>query len=154
MCILGDDDTLEPEYLATCLSALDESGAAIAYTQVMGRNARGQTTGAYIPPAVVTLNAMRERNYIWSSSVVRREWWELVNGYDMSIPYVHDYDFWVRCLKAGARAEYVPIVGWNHYAHDEGRVTTTTDKTLAWKAFDERHPHFRNANWDSISVVY
>jgi len=61
----------------------------------------------------------------------------------MPIPYVHDYDFWVRCLQAGAKTEYVPIIGWNHYAHNEGRVTTTSDKTEAWAAFDAKHPGFR-----------
>jgi hypothetical protein len=143
VCILGDDDTMEPAYIQSCISALDASGADIAYTNVQGIDAHGYKTGVYVPPSVITLDTMRHGNKIWSSSIVRRELWQRIGGYDMPIPYVHDYDFWVRCLQAGAKTEYVPIIGWNHYAHNEGRVTTTSDKTEAWAAFDAKHPDFR-----------
>jgi GT2 family glycosyltransferase len=143
VCILGDDDTMEPAYIQTCISALDASGADIAYTNVQGIDAHGYKTGIYEPPSVITLDTMRGGNKIWSSSIVRRDLWQRIGGYDMTIPYVHDYDFWVRCLKAGARTQYVPIVGWNHYAHHEGRVTTTSDHSKAWEAFDSKHPGFR-----------
>jgi teichuronic acid biosynthesis glycosyltransferase TuaG len=143
VCILGDDDTMNPEYIQTCISALDTSGADIAYTQVMGRDGHGYPIGIYDPPHTITLDTMRQGNKIWSSSIVRRELWQRVGGYDMPIPYVHDYDFWVRCLQAGAKTEYVPIVGWNHYAHNEGRVTTTSDHSKAWQMFDAKHPGFR-----------
>lgn len=143
VCILGDDDTMEPAYIQTCISTLDASGADIAYTDVYFRDGSGRLIDTYRPPGVITLETMRHGNKIWSSSIVRRELWQRIGGYDMPIPYVHDYDFWVRCLQAGAKTEYVPIVGWNHYAHNEGRVTTTSDKTEAWRAFDTKHPGFR-----------
>lgn len=143
VCILGDDDTMEPAYIQSCISALDASGADIAYTDVYYRDGSGRLIDTYRPPGTITLDTMREGNKIWSSSIVRRELWQRIGGYDMPIHYVHDYDFWVRCLQAGAKAEYVPIIGWNHYAHNEGRVTTTSDKTEAWAAFDRKHPGFR-----------
>lgn len=143
VCILGDDDTMEPAYIQTCIAALDASGADIAYTDVYYRDGTGRLIDTYRPPGVITLDTMRGGNKIWSSSIVRRELWQRIGGYDMPIPYVHDYDFWVRCLQAGAKTEYVPIIGWNHYAHNEGRVTTTSDKTEAWAAFDCKHPGFR-----------
>lgn len=143
VCILGDDDTLEPRYIQSCINWLELTQGDIAYTQVMGRNGDGKPNGVYVPPSVITLETMRHGNAIWSSSIVRRDLWQRVNGYDMSIPYVHDYDFWVRCLQAGARTHYVPIIGWNHYAHNEGRVTTTSNHDHAWAAFDAKHPNFR-----------
>ena len=143
VCILGDDDTMEPAYIQSCISALDASGADIAYTDVYYRDGSGRLLDTYRPPGTITLETMRQGNKIWSSSIVRREVWQRIGGYDMPIPYVHDYDFWVRCLKAGAKTEYVPIIGWNHYAHHEGRVTTTSDHTEAWRVFDAKHPGFR-----------
>jgi len=143
VCILGDDDTMEPAYIQTCITALDASGADIAYTDVYYRDGSGRLLDTYRPPGTITLETMRGGNKIWSSSIVRRDLWQRIGGYDMPIPYVHDYDFWVRCLQAGAKTEYVPIIGWNHYAHNEGRVTTTSDKTEAWRAFDTKHPGFR-----------
>lgn len=154
VCILGDDDTLEPEYLATCLTALDASGADIAYSDVLLCDVVGQPFGVFNPPAQLSLENMRRQNYIWQSAVVRRLTWERVGGYDMSIPYGHDYDFWVRCLQMGAKAEYVPEVGWHYYIHNENRVTMTTDHLASWMLFDKKHPGFRTPNSDSIAVVY
>lgn len=143
LVILGDDDTLKPEYLETAVTVLDHTGADIAYAQTQGRNGRDELTGLYVPPSVITLETMRHGNAIWQSSVVRRSTWLAVGGYDMSIPYAHDYDFWVRCLQQGARTTYLPMIGWTHYAHDEGRVTTTTDHAANWRIFDAKHPGFR-----------
>lgn len=143
VCILGDDDTMEHNYLKSCVDALDKSGADIAYTDVYIRSGNGAYLDTYRPPYYIMLDTMQDGNKIWSSSVIRRTMWQKVNGYDMSIPYVHDYDFWVRCLKAGAKTQYVPIFGWSHYQHDEGRVTTTSNHAKAWQAFDAKHPGFR-----------
>lgn len=143
VCILGDDDEMEPHYLDACIKTLDDTRADIAYSDVYYLDGHGNLLDVYRPPATITLDTMRGGNKIWSSSIVRRSVWQAVHGYDMGIPYVHDYDFWVRCLQASAKAEYVPIIGWKHYAHNEGRVTTTSDKTEAWRAFDTKHLGFR-----------
>lgn len=143
LVILGDDDTLEPDYLETAVKDLDWTGADIAYSKTQGRNGRGDATGVYLPPSIITLETMRRGNAIWQSSVVRRSLWEAVGGYDMSIPYAHDYDFWVRCLQHGATTTYLPMIGWTHYEHNEGRVTTTTDHAANWRLFDAKHPGFR-----------
>lgn len=147
LVILGDDDTLEPDYLRACVDLLDRTGADIAYADVLGRDGDNRIIGGYHPPEVITLETMRHGNAIWQSSVVRRAMWETVGGYDMSIPYAHDYDFWVRCLQHGARALYVPPTtwryGWTHYEHNAGRVTTTTDHAANWRLFDAKHPGFR-----------
>lgn len=144
VCILGDDDTMEPAYLESCIKTLDDTKADIAYTDVYYFDEHGNLLDVYRPPHRITLDTMREGNKLWSTSIVRRSLWQSVNGYDMSIPYVHDYDFWVRCLKAGAKTQYVPMIGWKHYAHNQGRVTTTTNHSEAFAVFDSKHPNFRS----------
>jgi len=153
LCILGDDDTLEPEYLERTVSALDATGADIAYTNVKGahRNAEGHTrpNKPYIPPPSVTLKEMADGNKIWQSSLVRKTAWERVGGYDMSLEYVHDWDFWVRVMQTGGQAIYVPIDGWTHFTHTEHRVTTSSNRTLAVAAFWAKHTdlaRFRESN--------
>ena len=143
--ILGDDDTLEPGYLEAALDTLDRTKADIAYSDVWVRNNDGELIELYRPPGEITLETMREGNKIWQSSVVRASRWRAVGGYDMRIPYAHDYDFWVRCLKDGATTAYLPICGWNYFVHDVGRVTDNTDKHLNWTLFDVKHPGFRLA---------
>lgn len=143
-CILGDDDELGAGYLAAVVKMLDETGAAIGYTDVVGadRNRRGvvSITGKYVPPPQVGLKEMAQGNKIWQSSLVRAEAWRRVYGYAMELEYVHDWDFWVRVLEDGGKAVYVPGVSWTHYTHYLDRVTTTSNRERAFAAFWERHP--------------
>lgn len=144
LCILGDDDTLEPHYFEHTLSALDATGADICYTNVKGahRNADGSVKykNVYTPPSCITLKEMTEGNKIWQSSVVRKAAWDCVGGYDMALEYVHDWDFWLRVLKSGGQALYVPIDGWVHYTHDGPRVTTSSNRERAFAALHAKHP--------------
>lgn len=144
LCILGDDDTLEPHYFEHTLSALDATQADIAYTNVKGahRNADGSVTmkKVYYPPSSVTLTELAQGSKIWQSSIVRRSAWERVNGYDMTLEYVHDWDFWIRVLKSGGQAIYIPIDGWMHYTHDGPRVTTSSNRERAFAALHRKHP--------------
>lgn len=144
LCILGDDDTLNPHYFEHTLSALDATQADIAYTNVKGahRNADGSVTmkKVYYPPSSVTLTELAQGSKIWQSSIVRRSAWERVNGYDMALEYVHDWDFWIRVLKSGGQAIYVPIDGWMHYTHDGPRVTTSSNRERAFAALHRKHP--------------
>lgn len=144
LCILGDDDTLMPYYFDKTIAALDSTNADIAYTNVKSahRDERHKVwVGAsYYPPASVTLKEMTEGNKIWQSSIVRRSAWERVGGYDMDLEYVHDWDFWLRVLKSGGQALYVPIDGWTHYTHDGPRVTTSSNRERAFAALHRKHP--------------
>jgi len=143
LVILGDDDTLEPGYLAHACHALESTRGDIAYSDVAIRDGSGNFWDLYRPPGSITLETMRQGNKIWQSSLVRRSIWEAVSGYDMGVPYAHDYDFWVRALKAGASTTYVPMIGWNYYVHSSGRVTDNTDHDANWRIFDAKHPDFR-----------
>ena len=144
LCILGDDDTLEPHYFEHTLSALDSTGADIAYTNVKSAHRDHEhkvwVGASYYPPASVTLKEMTEGNKIWQSSVVRKAAWDRVNGYDMTLEYVHDWDFWLRVLKSGGQALYVPIDGWVHYTHEAHRVTTSSNRERAFAALHRKHP--------------
>ena len=144
LCILGDDDTLEPHYLKHCIETLDATGADIAYSNVKSAHRdhdHNVWVGAsYYPPSSVTLKEMTEGNKIWQSSIVRKSAWDRVGGYDMSLEYVHDWDFWLRVLKSGGQALYIPIDGWTHFTHDGPRVTTSSNRERAFAALYAKHP--------------
>jgi GT2 family glycosyltransferase len=144
LCILGDDDTLGEGYLRECVKTLDATGADIAYTDVRGAYRDGQgkvwESPTYRPPHQIGVEEMGRGNHIWQSSVVRAEAWRRVDGYDMALEYVHDWDFWVRVLKSGGKAVYVPGVSWTHYTHDGHRVTTSSNRERAFDAWYAKHP--------------
>jgi hypothetical protein len=58
----------------------------------------------------------------------------------MALEYVHDWDFWIRVLKSGGQALYIPIDGWVHYTHDGPRVTTSSNRERAFAALHRKHP--------------
>ncbi len=143
LVILGDDDTLEPSYLEQSCRILGTFGTDIAYSDVAIRDGSGTLWDLYRPPGSITLETMRQGNKIWQSSLVRRSVWEAVGGYDTSIPYSLDYDFWIRALEVGAKTTFVPMIGWNYYVDATDRITNTTDHDANWRIFDAKHPGFR-----------
>jgi glycosyltransferase involved in cell wall biosynthesis len=143
LVILGDDDTLEPDYLAAAVATLDETGADIAHSNVRLAHRSGPHVtdrDRYFPPTLVTLTQMVSGNKIWQSSVVRAATWHMVGGYDMTLEYVHDWDFWVRVFKSGGTAVHLPMLGWTHYTHDGHRVTTSSNHERAKAALYAKHP--------------
>lgn len=153
LCILGDDDTIQPHYFEHTISALDSMNGDIAYTNVRGAHRKAdnttESTATYYPPSSVTLKEMAQGNKIWQSSLVRKTAWDRVGGYDMSLEYVHDWDFWVRVMQTGGQAIYVPIDGWTHFTHTEHRVTTSSNRERAFAAFWAKHTdlaRFRESN--------
>lgn len=50
------------------------------------------------------------RQWVQPEVFFRRSLWEKVNGFDTRWNLAFDYDFWVRCLIAGARIAHIPEV--------------------------------------------
>ena len=52
----------------------------------------------------------RKRQWVQPEVFFRRSLWEKVKGFDTRWNLAFDYDFWVRCLIAGARIAHIPEV--------------------------------------------
>ena len=52
----------------------------------------------------------RKRQWVQPEVFFRRSLWEKVNGFDTRWNLAFDYDFWVRCIIAGARTAHIPEV--------------------------------------------
>ncbi len=50
----------------------------------------------------------RARQWVQPEVFFRRSLWEKVGGFDTSYHLAFDYDFWVRCFRAGARVAHLP----------------------------------------------
>ncbi len=51
-----------------------------------------------------------KRQWVQPEVFFRRSLWEKVNGFDTRWNLAFDYDFWVRCIIAGARTAHIPEV--------------------------------------------
>ena len=114
-CILCDDDRLHPTFLERTVAEADKSQADIAFTDhdVFGPVAlkwsfRGLTWGR----EALSLNCVPH-----FTALTRRDLFERVGGYDATMRHT-DWDFWWRCMEAGASAVHlVDEYLWQYRVH-------------------------------------
>lgn len=129
---LDADDRLHPEFIKT-LAGLDDIASC-------DLRAFGERTVKWAPPMQAPkLAHITERNMLLSGSWFRRQFWEQVGGYDETMrDGYEDWDFWVRCMAAGASA-------W--VKHDELMEYRTYPKTAT------RHRNsFANADHAALTA--
>lgn len=101
---LDADDSLNPTYIAACLSALD-AGHAFVYTdyRVIGAEHYDERPGDY------NLYRLLDRNYLTYAALLRKQDWEQAGGYDeaMRLGY-EDWEFWLRLGSQGGFGRHVP----------------------------------------------
>jgi len=71
------------------------------------------------------------RQWVQPEVFFRRALWEKVGGFDTSYHLAFDYDFWVRCFRAGARVAHLPATLTSFRRH------AAQKSTAAEKAADE-----------------
>jgi len=110
--ILDVDNKLSPEYLAKTVGKGD---IVASYNQFFG-----DEEGIFSPADNPTLEDMKSGNKIDANSIFRRGVWEAVGGYDESMKDGwEDWEFWVRCLKAGYKITVIqePILFYRKHGH-------------------------------------
>ena len=133
ICCLDADDTLDPTYLEKAIYLLEAHGFDIVSTGIKFTGHKDGTVDVLETP---TLRDMTEGNHITTCAVFRRTLWEKVGGYfDTGKQQDHvaeDWDFWLRCVAAGARARN--ITGehlFNYTIHPQGSLSSTDVRSIA-----------------------
>lgn len=97
---LDDDDWAEPGLVIAASRLLTDENptAAFAYSWVV---LKGMEKGVLVTPEWDTAEMLR-RNLCCSCSVIRRNVFEELGGYDESFRQgLEDWEFWLRCIQAG-----------------------------------------------------
>lgn len=92
----------------------------------IGHKHFGDRTDNYIPKSNLTLEDFKDYNRMCVSSPFRKSLWEKVGGFDEELGGIEDYEFWVRCLKAGATISTVKEPLLNYRIHPNGRNQEAT----------------------------
>ena len=102
---LDADNILTPHCLARCLSALTESGAAMAYSSIRKfGDSKGALSADYWRPARIAGG-----NYVDAMALVRKSAWSAVGGYlRMRTMGWEDFEMWCRFVEEGLWAAWVP----------------------------------------------
>lgn len=116
--ILADDDLMLPGCLDGHLSAADEADIVYAPPLVWGAP---ESNYRMRPPAIP------------SASLIRRDLWEQLGGYDVTLTREEDRDFYVRALAAGARfVRFDEQPTWVYRLHEGSKSWAGMERT--WTA--------------------
>jgi len=98
ICLDGDDK-LHPEYIETCLHALQQNpDASIAYTDVQSFDG---ADGIWHMIRDYNFQNLLCGNFIPSGSMYKKVVWQDVGGYKTNLSGVDDYNFWIEAGKLG-----------------------------------------------------
>jgi glycosyltransferase involved in cell wall biosynthesis len=123
------DDIMRPNCIEEHMKLADKNTVVTCALMAFGSEAYTAR------PEVASYELLMKRNVIYSNSVFPKNLWEKVGGFDENMKLgLEDWEFWIRCAKAGAK------------------FVTSDEVCLLWR----RHPQAMstasaNPNWDSIT---
>jgi glycosyltransferase involved in cell wall biosynthesis len=123
------DDIMRPNCIEEHMKLADKSTVVTCALMAFGSEAYTAR------PEVASYELLMKRNVIYSNSVFPKNLWEKIGGFDENMKLgLEDWEFWIRCAKAGAK------------------FVTSDEVCLLWR----RHPQAMstasaNPNWDSIT---
>lgn len=125
VAFLDADDLWLPGHLASVRDALDSHGAGMAFADAWvldhdtGRIRRTSAMAHQLRSPVPRdrdrlVRALLRRNFVVSSTIVRREVLDRVGGFRTDLKGTEDYELWLRIATAGYSFAHVPERLWIH----------------------------------------
>jgi len=118
---LDADNKIRPAYIEKGIEILNKNNdVAIVYSDAMFF---GEKKGVWksIP---FSLRRLLQYNYIDACVVIRKKAWEQVNGYDVNISAVADWDFNLSIAEAGWKLHYIPEVLFDYRVVGNSMIRT------------------------------
>lgn len=92
----------------------------------IGHKHFGEQDNVHLPKENLTLEDFKDYNQMCVSSPFKKSIWEKVGGFDEMLTGLEDYDFFVRCLRAGATISSIREPLLNYRIHPNGRNKEAT----------------------------
>lgn len=135
LLFLGDDDVLLPGFVEKAVHRARQGYDVVSTDcETFGE---GWSQPARFGP--VTLEAFRAGNPIWITSLVRRDLFDAVGGFDETLIW-YDYGFWYECFKSDAAFGHVNEVLWRHREGHPGKGTLSVDAVEARRQIHSKYP--------------
>lgn len=136
LLFLGDDDVLLPSCVERMVAKAREGFDVVASACECfgeGRVSRVARFGDF------SRAAFQRGNPVWITSLVRRDLFHSLGGFDEGQLW-YDYEFWWRCFLHDAAFGYVPSVEWRHREGHDGKGTDGIDAHEARRLLHLKHP--------------
>lgn len=137
LLFVDDDCEVNRNILDRMVEALEsDPGAEIAYSEHrVLREMDGVRYGNDISPGKWSVERLRERNYIDTTSLIRAS---AFPGFDPAIRRFQDWDLWLTMATRGARGVYVPYCLFDKFVIDDG-ISATVPEAEARQAIIRKH---------------
>lgn len=112
---LDADDWLEPDALRKLYEHAKASGADFVYGDLLLVDEAGRSLGV-LSQADEWLGSGLERSPVGSGALYRRAVWETVGGYDETLRYQEDFDFWLKVVEQ-FKASHIPQAVYVYRQH-------------------------------------
>jgi glycosyltransferase involved in cell wall biosynthesis len=135
LAFLDHDDLWKPDHLERLITRLEETGADFAYAPADFFHSETRAILGVHGPRPVELesfpDSLFDRCYIpVAGAVIRREAANRIGGFDSRCQPTEDLDYWLRCIEAGLRIEYIPEVTNGYRQHNPKAITANKAKIL------------------------
>ncbi len=128
LAFLDDDDTWQPEFLQHLVDTLTRAGADFAVSWVGYRKSDRTVPGLRITEGLRAGQCLCGAGLTGSNVVIHRVAFDRVGGFDPTLVVSNDNDLMVRLLDAGARYAVVPQDLVVRHSHDQGHLTTKSER--------------------------
>jgi glycosyltransferase involved in cell wall biosynthesis len=158
---INGDDVLAPGTAERVVKFLDEHPHIdLIYGCVEWMDAQGRVTGFHrghitnVAEALDVYNVWwSERQWVQPEVFFRRSLFERVGGFDPQWNLAFDYDFWVRCMLAGARVAETPAITARFRIHAAQKSTAADRAADEIRAIVQRHlPKARIGMWRRLKL--
>ena len=144
---INGDDLLSPGCASRVLGFFRaHPDIDLVYGQVEWIDRAGKPSGIHsgrigsLPEMLDIYNVWwRKRQWVQPEVFFRRSLWEKVNGFDTRWNLAFDYDFWVRCIIAGARTAHIPEVLAQFRIHSAQKSSATEKVADEIRAIVRQH---------------
>jgi cellulose synthase/poly-beta-1,6-N-acetylglucosamine synthase-like glycosyltransferase len=142
VAFLDDDDLWDPSFISDVLEKFrvySELTMVVSWTSMVRGAYRGE--GLRLPENVDAATALgRNPGLTGSNFVIRREAFEGLGGFDENLTVANDKDFFIRFLDSGLSYAVVAKELVLQRAHDEGQLTSRTERRAAGlERFQEKY---------------
>jgi len=102
---LNGDDLLRADAIAAALTSADHAGADIIYGNIEVIDEAGRLLYAWRTPPATWVRPLQPQIdlILQQGTLIRRDCWERLGGFDESFRYGSDYDFFLRASRADVR---------------------------------------------------
>jgi glycosyltransferase involved in cell wall biosynthesis len=129
---LDSDDVIRPRFVEVYWSTARDRQADVVFgaAELIG----AQTGVAFTREQLGPTPDLRRRNYVPANSLFNRRLWREVGGFDPSVVYFEDWDFWLSLSERGATFEHIDEPLWCYRRHEHSRMAAgDTDEQIRSK---------------------